>query len=222
MTAGAGHAAWPGTAIETRTIVGFDAHLLPIAQQLVSCFCKSIESLAQIAKDMDSLARDVRILREKYVGVESSEVTGIVVTQEKEVSMTQPKIMCLKKSGLATPRVSAAGAKPLLGNVFAIVDGGQGTFDVMGLDSETPPVPVDISSLANLTVVSADPKVTVDPIDPTKPMTAILRAAAGGGTGAADVKFTATAKDGSFTFSFDAHVAYSGGAITGITVTQSA
>ncbi len=86
----------------------------------------------------------------------------------------------------------------------------------MGLDSENPPVPVDISALATQTVTSADPNLTVA----VSGMTATITAAAGGAAGVGQVTWVVTANDGSFTFTFIGDVTYSGGAISGIVVTQ--
>ncbi len=127
------------------------------------------------------------------------------------------KVVALKKAaGMVQARKASKQASPKLGSTFAIIDGGQGVFQTMGLDSETPPVPVDISGIATQTATSADPNVTAV----VAGMQTTLTAAPGGGSGVAQVTWVVTANDGSFTFTFVGDVAYSGGAISGITITQ--
>jgi len=176
-----------------------------------------VESLRSIACSLASIATDVHLIRLKYNPI-SSDVADISVTQKGETPMASKfKVSVLKKAaGMAKARAATKTATPHLGSSFVITDGGQGVFQTMGLDSENPPVPVDISALATQTVVSADPNLTVV----VDGMTATITAAAGGAAGVGQVTWTVTANDGSFTFSFVGDVSYSGGAVSGIVVTQ--
>lgn len=172
-----------------------------------------LESLKSIASSLASIARDVRLAREKYHPV-SADVADISVSQVKESSMASKyKVVCLKAPA-AAPRV-ATKATPHLGTTFGLVDTKPGTFKTMGLDSEVPPVTVDISALATQTVVSADPNVTAVVTGMSVDLTS-----ASGTSGTAQVTWTITANDGSFTFSFIGSVPYSGGPITGVQITQ--
>ncbi len=131
--------------------------------------------------------------------------------------MKAKKVLVVKKGDLKGALQAHKAGMKLDPGSFYIIDGGTGTFQVAGLDSSTPPQPVDISSIATLTVVSDDPNVVVTSVTG---MTAVLTVAPTAGKGTATVHFTATANDGSWVYTFDAQVAYDGGAITGITVTQ--
>lgn len=134
-----------------------------------------------------------------------------------ESTMGTKTCKVMKKSGLPQARVATNAAKPKLGSTFAIIDEGNGVFTVTGLDSETPPQPVDISSLATLTVTSADPNLVPAAV---VGMTDTIAAPTAGAVGTGNVTFAATANDGSFTLTVVAAISYSGGAIQSIQVLQ--
>ncbi len=166
---------------------------------------------------LERIAKDIRLLREKFYGVLASDVTGISVTQdgEKETPMASKFKVVSLKALAAAPRAATKQAAPKLGTTFGLVDTKPGTFTTMGLDSETPPVAVDISTLATQTVVSADPNVTAVVTGMSVALTS-----ASGTSGTAQVTWTISANDGSFSFSFVGACPYSGGPITGVQITQ--
>ncbi len=116
-------------------------------RRLTHCVCEGADTLRFMATSLHKLAEDVNLIRLKYYGPLTSEVEGINVTQTGENMASKFKVVALKKSGLAQARTATKQATPKLGSTFAITDGGQGVFTTMGLDSETPPQPVDISGL---------------------------------------------------------------------------
>lgn len=196
--------------------VNFNIHL-SVDECLLRIAGCQLQSLKSIAESLAEIAKDVHLIRLKYNPV-SSDVEDIAVSQKESIPMASKfKVSVLKKTaGMAQARAATKAAVPHLGSTFVITDGGQGVFQTMGLDSENPPVPVYISALATQTVVSADPNLTVT----VDGMTATITAAAGGAAGVGQVTWTVTANDGSFTFSFIGDVSYSGGAVSGIVVTQ--
>ncbi len=198
-----------------------DRNICQTLHNFIDSLCGRNAPLWHIAKSLGQIAEDVHLIRLKYNPL-SSDVVGINVNavqqgEKMSVAMRAKSVTIVKKTALKGAIQAHKAGMKLDPGKFYIIDGGTGTFQVTGLDSATPPNPVDISGIATLTVVSDDPNITVTSVTG---MTAVLTVNPASGAGSGVVHFTATANDGSWTYTFDATVTYDGGTISGIVVTQ--
>lgn len=189
--------------------------VLGVDQCLLHILGGQLRASQSIATSLESLATDVRLIRQKYAGILPSEATGITVVETHE-DHAVAKAQCTVLKTTPAMKAPMPHVKTTLSpGVFKLLDGGQGSFTTLGTNQAGEQV--DISSVATETAVSDNPSLIVDP---PAGMTVIMHPPATG-IGSANVLFTATWNDGSIgPFTFTAQVSWDGGAITGITVVE--
>jgi len=207
--------------LDLRTLL-FRQNLIGLSQVALLENCQT--ELQKISNILPAMASDLQRLREALTEMIPSDTTRITVNQIDPLASHHQKespMNCkvrVKKVGSLTAHAKLQGHAQ--SGVFTLLDGGQGTFEVLGTNQSGQDV--DISSVAALTVAADpnNPAVTVDAIDPASPMKFVAHAPSTG-DGSADLTVTATWLDASIgPFNFVATIKYSGGAIIDIVVKQ--
>lgn len=166
------------------------------------------EELKEIITALQSIANSLRQLVSYVVSMPEGISVVFSKPQPKEDSMVVPKITPVVKS--AAKPVSSKKAAPA---VFTMLDNEDDSFTVMGVDAGGNPV--DISSVATLTVTSDTPTIATvsSPVGMTSEVTAV------GPTGSLNLICVATWNNGSIgPFTITQPVTISGGPAVGLTV----